>query len=104
MSRSHRVLERVSGEVLEVRPGESLLCAMERQGKRCIPVGCRGGGCGVCKVRVVSGRFDYGLMSCRHVSADQRGRGLALACRLFPLGDSEVQACGEAVRAAPEQQ
>lgn len=104
MSRSHRVLERVSGEVLEVRPGESLLHAMERQGKRCIPVGCRGGGCGVCKVRVISGRFDFGAMSRRHVSTDERGQGLALACRLFPLGDAEIQACGEAVRAAPEQQ
>lgn len=104
MNRLYRVLERVSGEVLEVRPGESLLSAMERQGKRCIPVGCRGGGCGVCKVRVVSGRFDYGLMSRRHVSADERGQGLALACRLFPLGDSEIQACGEAVRAALEKQ
>ncbi|SEI73979.1 2Fe-2S iron-sulfur cluster binding domain-containing protein [Azotobacter beijerinckii] len=104
MSRPHRVLEQVSGEVVDVRPGESLLRAMERQGKRCIPVGCRGGGCGVCKVRIVSGRFDHGLMSCSHVDVGQRRQGLALACRLFPLGDSEVQACGEPGRATPEQQ
>ncbi|MFD1691906.1 2Fe-2S iron-sulfur cluster-binding protein [Azotobacter chroococcum] len=59
-------------------------CAPWNAREGCIPVGCRGGGCGVCKVRVVSGRFDFGAMSCRHVSADERGRGLALACRLFP--------------------
>ncbi|ACO77112.1 ferredoxin, XylT [Azotobacter vinelandii CA] len=104
MSRPHRILEQVSGEVVEVRPGESLLCAMERQGKRCIPVGCRGGGCGICKVRIVSGRFDYGLMSCSHVDIDQRSQGLALACRLFPLSDSEIRACGKPGHAVPQKQ
>jgi len=99
MSQLHRVLEQVSGEVIEVRPGESLLCAMERQGKGCIPVGCRGGGCGLCKVRVVAGRFEHGPMSCRHVGADERRHGLALACRLFPLGDAEIRVCGTVRRA-----
>lgn len=98
MSESHRVLEQVSGEVIDVRPGESLLGAMERQGRRCIPVGCRGGGCGLCKVRVVAGRFDHGLMSRRHVGAAERRDGLALACRLFPLSDAEIRVCGPADR------
>ena len=36
---------------------QSLLSAMERLGRKGIPVGCRNGGCGVCKVLVRSGPY-----------------------------------------------
>lgn len=98
MEHVHRILERNSGESIEVRPGESLLAAMERQGKRCVPVGCRGGGCGVCLVRIHAGRFDFGAMSARFVDADERRQGLALACRLYPLEDGEVEFSAALVR------
>ena len=39
-----------TGERFRCSPQESLLVGMERLGKKGIPVGCRGGGCGVCKV------------------------------------------------------
>ena len=38
----------------EVPGDDHLLRGMERLGRRGIPVGCRGGGCGVCKVQVLT--------------------------------------------------
>ena len=42
----HQVTIVETGEVYRCREDETLLAGMERLGKRGIPVGCRGGGCG----------------------------------------------------------
>ena len=44
-----------TGEQYPCDERESVLEGMARLGRRGIPVGCRGGGCGVCKVRILSG-------------------------------------------------
>ena len=41
----------------------SVLQGMEALGKKGIPVGCRQGGCGVCKVHVLEGSYDKRVMS-----------------------------------------
>jgi ferredoxin len=64
--------------------------AMVARGVRAIPVGCRGGGCGVCRVQVVSGDYETRRMSRRHVSEEDEAAGYALACRLIALGDLVV--------------
>lgn len=74
--------------------GQTLLAAMERLGRRGIPVGCRGGGCGVCKVRIVEGAYRLLPMSRAHVSAEAQAAGQALACRLMPEGDLAVEVLG----------
>jgi ferredoxin len=66
---------------------ESLLAAMERAGIGRDAVGCRGGGCGRCRVRVIEGVIVRGKMSRAHVSLEQERQGYALACRAYPLGD-----------------
>ncbi len=66
--------------------------AMERIGADDIGIGCRGGGCGFCKVKVVSGDYRTGKMSIAKVSAAEQARGYALACRLYPLGDLLIEA------------
>lgn len=71
-------------------PGETVLAAMIRQGATGIPVGCRGGGCGVCRVRVLSGRYRCGTMSRIHVGDAEREGGHALACRLYPQSDLSI--------------
>lgn len=63
---------------------QSLLRGMERLGKRGIPVGCRGGGCGVCKVRVLSGTCRLEKMSKACVSETELEEGVVLACRAYP--------------------
>ncbi len=67
-------------------PGETVLAAMQRAGARPVPVGCRGGGCGVCRVQVIDGDYRAGPMSRAHVSLADRARGL-LACRVYPLSN-----------------
>jgi hypothetical protein len=49
-------------------------------------VGCRGGGCGVCRVRVLDGAYTTLRMSRQaHVEADEAA-GVVLACRIVPVG------------------
>ena len=89
----HRI--RLADGSLEVdaTPGQSVLTAFERH-SRSIPVqvGCRSGGCGVCRVRVLDGQVRAEKMSLRHVNADERAAGYALACRIYPLSDLIVAA------------
>ena len=56
-----------------------------------IPVGCRGGGCGICRIRVLSGDFDTEKMSRKHVTEKEQADGMALACRVYPRGDLNVE-------------
>ncbi len=67
--------------------GQHLLQAMESQGKRSIPIGCRGGGCGVCKVRVTSGSYTKKPMSRDAITLSEEAAGIVLACRCFPSSD-----------------
>lgn len=88
--RMHRIWEHVSGDVFTVPDGETLLRAMELGGSSSIAVGCRGGGCGICKVRILSGDFTCGRMSRQHIADAEREQGYALACRVIPSSDLEI--------------
>lgn len=70
---------------------QSLLRAMEQLGRRGIPVGCRNGGCGVCKVRITEGSFRCGKMSAAHVSEQDAQEGVVLACKAYPLSDVRLE-------------
>lgn len=76
------------------REDESLLHGMRRTGRKGIPVGCQGGGCGVCRVRIQTGDYTTRTMSRDHVSAEDRQAGEALACRVFPRCDLQVDVIG----------
>lgn len=65
------------------RIGEPLL--------KVIPVGCRGGGCGVCRIRVVGGEYEAKKMSRKHITEDEQAAGIVLACRVFPRSDLEIE-------------
>jgi len=66
---------------------ESLLAALARQGYSKIRVGCRNGGCGVCKIRVTEGKFETGKMSIKHVTQAEREKNFTLSCKTFPKSD-----------------
>jgi ferredoxin len=88
------------GESFDCDSTQNVLRAMECLGRKGIPVGCRGGGCGVCKVRVLRGNYRTEKMSCSCVSEEQHRQGFALACRLFPgEGDLHLQVVGAMQRA-----
>lgn len=86
---------------------ESFRCSEERNvlvgmvaiGRRGIPVGCRNGGCGVCKVKVASGTVQRKVMSRAHISVEEEAEGYALACRIFPQSDLELAVIGKMKRA-----
>ena len=78
-----------TGEHFNCGRDENILHGMERsrvgaQLLYSIPVGCRGGGCGICRVRILSGDIETKKMSVKHVTAEQQEAGFALACRVFP--------------------
>lgn len=71
----------------DVRPGRAVLLEMVARGVRAIDVGCRGGGCGVCRVEVLEGHYETQKMSRRHVTEAEEAEGFALACRLVATSD-----------------
>jgi ferredoxin len=72
----------------------NVLEAMERLGKRGVMVGCRGGGCGVCKVEVVSGTYERELMSSDHVTPEDLAANRVLACKIRPTSDLVIRNLG----------
>ncbi|WCP15974.1 Na(+)-translocating NADH-quinone reductase subunit F (plasmid) [Sphingobium sp. AntQ-1] len=82
--------------VLPCPAGRTLLEASRRsEGTAAIPSGCRGGGCGVCRVQVLEGLYSCDRMSRRQVPAEDEARGFALACQLYPQSDLLVGLCGK---------
>lgn len=80
------------------RRGQSILEAMRSVHHVAIGAGCHNGGCGVCKVRIVAGHIESGPMSAAHVTAAERGAGLVLACRAYPVSDCAIEVVGKVPR------
>ncbi len=83
-----------SGETYACDASESLLTGMSRLGRRDIPVGCRSGGCGVCRVQLVSGEIVRGRMSRAQITEADEKNGHLLACRAFPRSAVVVRVLG----------
>ena len=82
-------------ESFRANEGESVLHAMHRTGRKGIPLGCRGGGCGVCTVQVASGKYRQKAMSACHISKEDLAENTVLACRIFPQEDLEIRITGK---------
>jgi ferredoxin len=84
-----------TGETYKCDERLSVLEGMENLGKKGIPVGCRGGGCGVCKIEVVGGEYKKRIMSRDHVTVEEEAQGIVLACRVKPTGPMTVRVLGK---------
>ena len=84
-----------TGEVFRCKPEESVLAGMDRLGKRGIPVGCRGGGCGVCKVHIHQGEYQKRVMSREYISVEDEAADRVLACRIKPTSDLRIHVLGK---------
>ena len=73
----------------------SLSEAMSKVNKKHPMVGCRGGGCGICKIKIISGDYTLGRMSSKYVSLEEAGKGYSLACRTYPISDMEIEFVGK---------
>jgi ferredoxin len=90
MSETYTITLLPMGEVLPCAPGETVLGAILRAGAR-VYYGCMGGGCGVCKMRLISGQLDYGRYSVAVLSEAERRKGFFLSCQARPLSDLTIQ-------------
>ncbi len=85
------------GEVVEcaVRSGHFVLHELQRLRVPSVLIGCRGGCCGVCRIRVTDGDYEAKRMAARHVPADELADGVVLACRVRATSDLAFEVLGE---------
>jgi ferredoxin len=87
-----------SGEVIYLDPGETVLSGLYKAGYA-YAIGCRRGGCAVCKVDCLSGQFDYDHPIAETViTAGERADGTCLTCRAVPDGDITIEMRNEDLR------
>lgn len=72
---------------LPCKATETVLTAIYRAGILPKLWGCRGGGCGVCKIQLHGGQVDKAPMSRDHISIEDEKRGVLLACCIKPRSD-----------------
>jgi ferredoxin len=96
----HEVTIESTGERFRCAEDVNVLAAMEHGRCHGIPVGCRNGGCGACKVRITSGRYETRKMNRAVVCAEEEAEGCVLACKTYPRGDITVRALGRVWQAA----
>jgi CDP-4-dehydro-6-deoxyglucose reductase len=72
-------------------PEETLLRALGRAGLR-YRVGCKRGGCGICKVQLLGGEVRYERpIAVSVLSDDERVEGVSLSCRAVPLTNVVIE-------------
>jgi ferredoxin len=76
------------------RPGQSVLEAMRSVHHVAISAGCHNGGCGVCKVEILTGEIERGRMSAAHITREEAEAGVVLACRAYPVSHCEIKVIG----------
>ena len=91
---THQVTIDNTGEAFRCAEDVHVLAAMEQACCHGIPVGCRNGGCGACKVRVTAGSYETRKMNRAVLSAAEEADGCVLACKAYPRGDIAVHAMG----------
>lgn len=86
---------------VEVRPGETVLACLYRHGYA-YRIGCRRGGCGVCKVDLVAGEVSYEATVADEVLPEaERTAGTCLTCRAVPIDDVTIALREETIRRNP---
>lgn len=85
------IIVQPSGTEIHVEPGDTVLAGLQKAGYA-YTVGCRRGGCGICKIDVIEGGFSY----CRPVadsvvSEEERTDGTCLSCRAVPDTDVTIK-------------
>jgi ferredoxin len=75
---------------VDVNEGETILEALYRHGFA-YRIGCRRGGCAICKVDLVSGEVEYEKVVSETVLSDEeKANGVCLSCRAVPVGDVTI--------------
>ncbi len=91
----YEVVIEETDESFYCKEGQTILSAMAAMGKRGIPSGCHGGGCGVCKIQIIEGEVETKSMSSEHVSKTDIEQGKILACRTTPESNIRLKVLGK---------
>ncbi len=83
-----------SDETFTCPEDKKVLASMESAGNRGIQVGCRQGGCGVCKVEVIRGTYRARVMSRAHITEEDEACQRVLACCIWPESDLVIRVLG----------
>ena len=67
-----------------------MLAAILRSGAS-VMFGCRGGGCGTCKMRLTSGMIARGRYSAAVLLGEEKEGGWFLSCQARALGDLTIE-------------
>lgn len=87
-----------TGEAIHLEPEETVLSGLYRAGYA-YTVGCRRGGCAICKVDCLAGEFSYDHpIADTVITEGERADGTCLSCRAVPTTDITIQLRGEDVR------
>lgn len=97
---AHQVTIDSTGEVFLCADDVHVLAAMEQACCHGIPVGCRNGGCGACKVRITAGSYQTRKMNRAVLSSAEEADGCVLACKTYPRSDITVHVLGRVWQAA----
>lgn len=88
------------GEQVPIGDGETVLAGLFRAGYA-YTVGCRRGGCGICKADLRRGSVSYRKTIATAVLTDaERADGACLTCRAVPDGDVTIALRAGALRRA----
>lgn len=87
---SYNVTIQPSGRQFQVEEGEAVLSAALRQGIG-LPYGCKNGGCGSCKSKIVEGSIEQGAHSHTALPQDEQTRGMALLCCAHARSDLVIE-------------
>lgn len=87
-----------TGERVHLAPGETILAGLYKAGYA-YTIGCRRGGCAICKVDAIEGEFGYERpIADTVITEEERRDGTCLSCRAVPEGDLTIKLRGETVR------
>jgi ferredoxin len=79
------------GIIAQSSGAETVLGALGRAGLR-YRVGCRRGGCGICKVQLIVGEVRYERPIAANVlTNDERAAGICLSCRAVPITNVVIE-------------
>lgn len=82
----------INDKKIAVKENETILNASIRQAGG-IFVGCKGGGCGMCKIKVVTGNTVDGISSKSVLPNEDYAHGYRLACQSKPTTDMVIEPC-----------
>ncbi len=78
------------GGTVACGPEETVLAAILRAGAS-VMFGCRGGGCGTCKMRLTSGEIEHGRCSAAVLLEEEKQSGWFLSCQARARSDLTIE-------------